>query len=108
MRLNNFRIAAAVVGLTLIATNTASRAFAQDKDDTMNQHQIAQMSHRNITYADLRQALHDLDEVRGILKQADQNTYGYQGHKQTLDKALQETNAALKDVDLAIKSAHQR
>lgn len=106
MRLPKFQIATAVVGLSLLATY--SPVFAQDKEHTMNQLQTAQMSHRNITYADLRQALHALDEARGILQQADRNTYGYQGHEQALDKALQETNAAFKDVNLAIKSAHHQ
>lgn len=90
MRLTNFQIAA-VVGLSLLASATASPAFAKDKDDAMNQLQPGQISHRNITYSDLRQALHDLDEVRGILRQADRNTYGYQGHGQALDNALRET-----------------
>ncbi len=95
----------AVVGLTLIAT--ASPAFAQDRH-IMNQVQTAQMPHRNVTYSDLHEALHDLDKVRGLLQQADRNTYGYQGHGEALDKALRETNAAFRDVDLAIKSAHQQ
>ena len=97
---------AAVVGLTLLVSATASSAFAKDKDDATNQLQPGQISHRNITYSDLRQALHDLDEARGILRQADKNTYGYQGHGQALDNALRETNSAFKDVDFAIKAAH--